>query len=137
MKDDIVSMQKDIVASFRGLDDWLDRYDLLVSSGRELPPFPDEERNDENAISGCQSNVWIKMGIENGRMTISADSDAAITKGILALLIKVLADRTPQEVAESDLFFIDETGLGTNLSPSRSDGLRIIIKTIRDFARSN
>ncbi len=137
MTKDIKTVQNEIVESFHELDDWLDRYDLLVSLGRELPTFPDDDRNDENAISGCQSNVWIKMHIIDGDMVIAADSDAAITKGILALLIGVLNHRSPKEVSDSDLFFISETGLSSNLSPSRSDGLMIILRTIKDFARSH
>ena len=134
---DIETVQKEIVESFQALDDWLDRYDLLVSLGRELPPFSDNDRNEKNAISGCQSNVWIKMDICDGNMVMTADSDASITKGILALLISVLNHRTPKEISDSDLFFISETGLSSNLSPSRSDGLVIIIRTIKEFAQTN
>jgi len=137
MNKDITAVQSEIVDAFLEHDDWLDRYALLVSLGRAMSPFPEVERNEKNAISGCQSNVWIKMEIIDGEIVLAGDSDAAITKGILAILIDILNHRPVEEVMECDLFFIRDIGLSSNLSPARGDGLRTIIRSIKDFARGN
>ncbi len=133
----IVAAQNEIVAEFEGMADWFDVYEALVKMGRELGSLEEDERNDENSIPGCQSNVWLKMRMENGIIKLEADSDALITKGILSLLLRVLDGRPPGEILNTQLFFLYDIGLSTNLSPSRSDGLNNIIGTVMDFARNN
>jgi cysteine desulfuration protein SufE len=128
------AVQDDIIKQFDGLE-WLDKYGLLISFAKELKPMDDNSRTEENSISGCQSRVWIRTYIEDGKMTINLDSDAMITKGIISLLLKVVNNRSPQDIADLDLYFIEEIGLKSNLSPARADGLASIIRRIREVAR--
>jgi cysteine desulfuration protein SufE len=134
MKDSIKDVQAAIVEEFSHFQDWFDKYEALVALGRRLPSM-EKYRTGENAIAGCQSRVWVVVTFNDGRVRIKADSDAAITKGILALLVRVLDDRPPDEVLDADLFFIGKIGLSSNLSPSRSDGLKSVIRTIQERAR--
>ena len=127
-------IEKDIEAEFASCQDWFDKYDLLIRMGRESPGLDDTHRVDANAIPGCQSNVWLKASVTDGRLSLQADSDALITKGILSLLIRVYNDQYPQDVLDARLEFLDTIGLTTNLSPSRSDGLSSIIRRIREIA---
>jgi cysteine desulfuration protein SufE len=131
MKD---AVQDDIIKQFDGLE-WLDKYGLLISFAKELKPMDDDSRTEENSISGCQSRVWIRTYIEDGKMIINLDSDAMITRGIISLLLKVVNNRSPQDIADIDLYFIEEIGLRSNLSPARADGLASIIRRIREVAR--
>ena len=108
-----------------------------TSSGlaRSLEPFPEEFRTEENSISECQSNVWIKAELKNGRVHFLGDSDSMITKGIIALLLRVVNDQTPGDIANTDLYFIDRIGLSSQLSPSRGNGLHAVVRKILTFAK--
>ena len=112
-------------------DDWLDKYDYLISLSESLPAIDQAKRNDTYLIEGCQSRVWVAAELIDGKMYYTADSDAIITKGIIALLIRVMNGRTAEEAAGIDLYFIDAIGLGENLSPTRSNGLRAMIQQMK------
>ncbi len=128
------SKQEEIIEEFSIFDEWLDKYEYLISLGNSLPPMDPEHRTEKYLIHGCQSRVWVDARLEDGHMYFGADSDAIITKGIIALLIRVLDGRTPQEVLDTDLYFIDRIGLRENLSPTRSNGLVAMIKQMKMFA---
>lgn len=127
-------IQEEIIEEFSVFDDWLDRYDYLISLAETLPPIAPEHRTEQYLIRGCQSRVWVDARLEAGRVHYAADSDAIITKGIIALLIRVLDGRTPREVLDTELYFIDAIGLGANLSPTRANGLLSMIKQMRLYA---
>ena len=112
-------------------DDWLDKYDYIISLSDSLPEIDAEKRTDKYLIEGCQSRVWVSSELKDGKMFYSADSDAIITKGIIALLISVMNGRSPEEAANIELYFIDAIGLGENLSPTRSNGLRAMIAQMK------
>jgi cysteine desulfuration protein SufE len=131
MKDNI---QEAIIEEFSIFDEWLDKYDYLIELSDTLPAIAAEHRTDEYVIKGCQSRVWVDARIEDGKLFYSADSDAIITKGIIALLIRVMNGRTPQEILDMELYFIDAIGLGENLSPTRSNGLLAMIKQMKMYA---
>ena len=131
MKDNI---QEAIIEEFSIFDEWLDKYDYLIELSDTLPAIVAEHRTDEYVIKGCQSRVWVDAHIEDGKLFYSADSDAIITKGIIALLIRVMNGRTPQEILDMELYFIDAIGLGENLSPTRSNGLLAMIKQMKMYA---
>lgn len=127
-------IQDEIIEEFSTFDEWLDKYDLLIELGNELPAMNQAHRDEQHLIEGCQSRVWVDAELKEGKIYYSADSDAIITKGIIALLIKVLNGRTPQEIIDTDLYFIDRIGLKDNLSPTRSNGLLAMIKQMRLYA---
>ena len=131
MKD---AIQETIIEEFAIFDEWLDKYDYLIELSQTLPAIAPEHRTEEYVIKGCQSRVWVDAKIEEGKVYYSADSDAIITKGIIALLIRVMNGRTPQEIVDMDLYFIDAIGLSENLSPTRSNGLVAMIKQMKMFA---
>lgn len=131
MKDNV---QDQIIEEFALFDEWLDKYDYLIELSESLPAIAPEHRTDSYLIRGCQSRVWIDAKLEGGKIHYSADSDAIITKGIIALLIRVLNDRTPKEVLDTELYFIDAIGLSANLSPTRSNGLLSMVKQMRLYA---
>ena len=112
-------------------DDWLDKYDYLISLSDSLPAIDESKRTEKYLIEGCQSRVWVASELRDGRMSYTADSDAIITKGIISLLVRVMNGRTPQEAAGMDLYFIDAIGLGENLSPTRSNGLRAMVAQMK------
>ena len=116
------------------MDDWMDRYQLLIDMGEEQAPLPAEEKNESNLIDGCQSRVWIVCNEQDGCLHFRAESDALIVKGIIALLIRVINDHTPQEILDAKLHFIDDIGLREHLSPTRSNGLLAMIKQINFYA---
>ena len=120
-------IQEDIIEEFSVFDEWLDKYDYLIELSDTLPAIADEHRTDNYVIKGCQSRVWVDARLEDGKVYFAADSDAIITKGIIALLIRVMNGRTPQEILDLELYFIDAIGLGENLSPTRSNGLVAMI----------
>ena len=128
-------IQDVIIEEFAMFDDWLDKYDYIISLSDSLPEIDPQKRTDKYLIEGCQSRVWVSSEIKDGKMFYSADSDAIITKGIIALLISVMNGRTPEEAANIDLYFIDAIGLGENLSPTRSNGLRAMIAQMKLDAR--
>ena len=125
-----------VVEYFSLYDDWLDKYEYLIELGKNLAPYEEACKTDEYLIKGCQSRVWLKSELRDGRLYFSADSDAIITRGIIALLVDVYSGRTAQEIAADDFGFIEEIGLKENLSPTRSNGLVSMIATIRQTAES-
>lgn len=127
-------IQEEIIEEFAMFDDWLDKYDYLISLSDSLPVIAPEHKTDEYIIEGCQSRVWVDAHLEDGKICYAADSDAIIIKGMLALLIRALGNRTPQEVVDLDLYFIDAIGLKENLSPTRGNGLLATIKQMRLYA---
>ncbi len=128
------SIQEAIIEEFSLFDEWLDRYEYLIGLGNELEPIGSQYRTDKYVIEGCQSRVWICAEMDNGRISYGADSDAIITKGIIALLLRVLNNRTPDEVLSTELYFIEAIGLSSNLSPTRANGLVAMIKQMRMYA---
>jgi cysteine desulfuration protein SufE len=128
--------QDEIVAEMSDLEDWLAKYEYLVARGRELNVEDAGIRTEEHAIPGCQSSVWIRAELRDGRVHLSADSDAMITRGIIALLLRVLDGRPPREVAGAELYFLDRTGLRTHLSPARANGLAAMVRRIRTCAEA-
>ena len=131
MKDTI---QEEIIEEFAMFDDWLDKYDYLISLRESLPVIAPEHKTDDYIIEGCQSRVWVDARMEEGKIYYSADSDAIIIKGLLSLLIRAIGGRTPQEVVDMELYFIDAIGLKENLSPTRGNGLLATIKQMRLYA---
>lgn len=130
----IKELQDEIVEEFSMLTDWMDRYSLLIELGNELVDFEEAHRVDQNLIEGCQSKVWLHAWLEEGNIRFMADSDAIIVKGIVALLIRVLDNRPPDEILNAVLFFVDKIGLKEHLSPTRSNGLVAMIKQMRMYA---
>ncbi|MBQ6939770.1 MAG: SufE family protein [Alistipes sp.] len=128
------AIQQSIIEEFSIFDDWLDKYDYLISLSEELPAIEADKRTDKYLIEGCQSRVWVAAELRDGKVYYTADSDAIITKGIIALLIRVMNGRTAAEAASLDLYFIDAIGLGENLSPTRSNGLRAMIQQMKLYA---
>lgn len=127
-------VQEEIIEEFSMFDDWLDKYDYLISLSESLPVISSEHKTDEYIIEGCQSRVWVDARLEGGKVYYSADSDAIIIKGLLALLIRAMGGRTPQEIVDTELYFIDAIGLKENLSPTRGNGLLATIKQMRLYA---
>ena len=126
--------QDEIIGEFSVFDDWLDKYEYLIELSGSLPAIGEEHKNEQFLIRGCQSRVWVDAELRDGKIYFTADSDAIITKGIIALLIRVLSGRTPQEIVDSDLYFIDRIGLRENLSPTRANGLLAMIKQMKLYA---
>ncbi len=126
--------QDEVIAEFSDFDDWMDRYQLLIDLGNEQAPLDEKYKTDQNLIEGCQSRVWLQADEVDGKLVFQAESDALIVKGIIALLIKVLSGHTPDEILESDLYFIDRIGLREHLSPTRSNGLLSMVKQMRMYA---
>jgi cysteine desulfuration protein SufE len=131
---DLNEIQSDIVEEFSIFEDWLDRYNYLIELGNDLPEIDPKYRTNEYLINGCQSKVWLHADLVDGKMEFKADSDAIIVKGIVALLVKVLNGRTPGEIMETELHFIEDIGLRQNLSPTRSNGLLAMVKKMRLYA---
>ena len=130
----INEIQDEIIDEFSGFDDWMDKYQLLIDLGNEQEPLAEKYKTEQNLIDGCQSRVWLQADFADGKIHFSAESDALIVKGIVALLIRVLSDHTPQEILDADLYFIEEIGLKDHLSPTRSNGLVAMVKQIRVYA---
>ncbi len=126
--------QKNIVEEFSIFEDWLDRYNYLIELGNDLPAIDPQYRTNEYLINGCQSKVWLHADLVDEKIQFNADSDAIIVKGIVALLVKVLNGRTPAEILENELYFIEEIGLKQNLSPTRSNGLLAMVKKMKLYA---
>lgn len=127
----IQEKEQDIIDEFSIYDDWMDKYEYIIELGKDLPIIADELKTEDRLIKGCQSRVWLHADLENGKMKFSADSDAIITKGIIALLIRVLNDEKPEDIAKSELKFIKEIGLQEHLSPTRSNGLVSMVKKMK------
>ncbi len=130
----INEIQDEIIEEFSGFDDWMDKYQLLIDLGNEQEPLDEQYKIESNLIDGCQSRVWLQADYQDGVINFTAESDALIVKGIVALLIRVLSGHTPQEILDADLYFINEIGLKEHLSPTRSNGLLAMVKQIRMYA---
>ena len=128
--------QDEVIEEFSDLTDWMDKYQLLIDLGNELEPLDAKYKTDDNLIDGCQSRVWLHADMKDGLIVFTADSDALIVKGIIALLIRVLSGHTPDEIASADLYFIDRIGLKDHLSPTRSNGLLAMLKQIKIYAEA-
>ena len=123
--------EQEIIDEFAIYEDWMDKYEYIIELGKELPIIDDQKKTEDRLIDGCQSRVWLDVAVENNKMLFTADSDAIITKGIIALLIRVFNNESPKEVATADLRFIAEIGLHEHLSPTRSNGLASMIKKMK------
>ena len=130
----INEIQDEIIEEFSGFDDWMDKYQLLIDLGNEQAPLDEKYKTESNLIDGCQSRVWLQCDYTDGLLHFTAESDALIVKGIIALLIRVLTDHTPQEIIDADLYFIDRIGLKERLSPTRSNGLLAMMKQMKMYA---
>ena len=130
----INELQDEIIEEFSAFDDWMDKYQMLIDLGNDLAPLDEQYKNNQNLIDGCQSRVWLQCDYADGKLHFQAESDALIVKGIIALLIRVLNDHTPQEILDADLYFIEQIGLKDHLSPTRSNGLLAMVKQIRMYA---
>lgn len=130
----IEKVQQDIVEEFSLYDDWMDKYGYLIELGNNLKDLDPTEKNDQNLIKGCQSRVWLVADYKNGKIFFKGESDAVIVKGLVALLLRVVSGRTPDELIKNDLHFIDDLGLKQHLSPTRSNGLLAMVKQIRLYA---
>ncbi len=130
----IDEIQDEIIDEFSVFDDWMDKYALLIDLGNSLPPIEEKYKTNENLIEGCQSRVWLQADYRDGRIWFEAESDAIIVKGIVSLLVRVLSGRTPDEILNANLYFIDRIGLTEHLSPTRSNGLVAMVKQMRMYA---
>ena len=130
----INEIQDEIIDEFSGFDDWMDKYQLLIDLGNEQEPLDEKYKIESNLIDGCQSRVWLQADYVDGKINFTAESDALIVKGIVALLIRVLSGHTPQEILDADLYFIEQIGLKEHLSPTRSNGLLAMVKQMRVYA---
>lgn len=130
----INEIQDEVIEEFSDVDDWMDKYQMLIDLGSEQEPIDEKYKTDSNLIDGCQSRVWLQADMKDGKIHFQAESDALIVKGIIALLIKVLNDRTPDEILDADLYFIEKIGLKEHLSPTRSNGLVAMVKKMRMYA---
>lgn len=130
----INELQDEVIEEFSDFDDWMDKYQLLIDLGNEQEPLDKKYKTEQNLIDGCQSRVWLQADMEDGNVVFQAESDALIVKGIIALLIKVVSGHTPDEILNSDLYFIEKIGLKEHLSPTRSNGLLAMVKQMRMYA---
>jgi cysteine desulfuration protein SufE len=130
----INELQDQVIEEFSDFDDWMDKYQLLIDLGNEQEALEEQYKTEQNLIEGCQSRVWLQADMVDGKLMFKAESDALIVKGIIALLIKVVSDHTPDEILDSELYFIDKIGLKEHLSPTRSNGLLSMVKQMRMYA---
>lgn len=130
----INELQDEVIEEFSDFDDWMDKYQLLIDLGNEQEPLDEKYKTEQNLIDGCQSRVWLQADLVDGKVIFQAESDALIVKGIIALLIKVVSGHTPDEILNSDLYFIEKIGLKEHLSPTRSNGLLAMVKQMRMYA---
>ena len=130
----INEIQDEIIEDFSGLDDWMDRYQLLIDLGEEQEPLAEADKVEQNLIDGCQSRVWIVCEENDGLLDFRAESDALIVKGIVSLVVRAVTHHTPEEILSSPLYFIEKIGLTEHLSPTRSNGLLAMIKQVRMYA---
>lgn len=130
----IKDIQQDVIDEFEMFTDWMEKYDYLIELGKSLPVIDSQYKTDDNIIKGCQSKVWLHAELQGDKVIYSADSDAIITKGIIALMVRVLSGHTPKEILESDMDFINTIGLKEHLSPTRANGLLAMIKQMKFYA---
>lgn len=130
----INELQDNVIEEFSSFDDWMDKYALLIDLGNSLPPLEEKYKTESNLIEGCQSRVWLQADYKDGKIIFKGESDAVIVKGIVSLLINIMSDHTPQEILDTDLYFIEKIGLKEHLSPTRSNGLVAMVKQMRMYA---
>lgn len=130
----IKEIQEEIIDEFNLFDDWMERYEYLIELGRSLPIIDKQYKLDENIIKGCQSKVWLHSEMNHTKIDFTADSDAILTKGLVALLLRVFSNQTPEDILKADTLFIDEIGLKEHLSPTRANGLVSMLKQIKLYA---
>lgn len=130
----INELQDQIIEEFSVFEDWMDKYALLIDLGNSLPPLEEKYKTESNLIEGCQSRVWLQADYVDGKIIFQGESDAVIVKGIVSLLIHILSNHTPQEIMDTDLYFIEKIGLKEHLSPTRSNGLVAMVKQMRLYA---
>ncbi|EFA97578.1 SufE family protein [Hoylesella timonensis 4401737 = DSM 22865 = JCM 15640] len=130
----INELQDEVIEEFSEFTDWMDKYQMLIDLGNELEPLDEQYKTESNLIDGCQSRVWLQCDEKDGRLIFTADSDALIVKGIIALLIRVVSNHTPKEIIDADLYFIDRIGLREHLSPTRANGLLAMTKQMKMYA---
>lgn len=131
---EINDIQDEIIEEFNGFDDWMDKYQLLIDTGNALEPLDEQYKQPQYLIEGCQSRVWLHADYSHGKITLQAESDAVIVKGIVYLLVRTLSGHTPQEILDTNLYFIDQIGLKDHLSPTRANGLVSMVRQIRNYA---
>ena len=130
----IKEIQEEIIDEFSMFEDWMERYEYMIELGKSLPMIKDEFKTESNLISGCQSKVWLQSEIDGDKIKFTADSDAILTKGIVALLLRVFNNQKPKDILDADLYFVDKIGLKEHLSPTRANGLVSMIKQIKLYA---
>ena len=130
----INELQDEVIEEFSEFTDWMDKYQLLIDLGNDLEPLDEKYKTESNLIDGCQSRVWLQADYEDGVIKLQSESDALIVKGIIALLIRVVGNHTPDEILQSELYFIERIGLKDHLSPTRSNGLLAMVKQVRMYA---
>lgn len=130
----INEIQDELIEDFSFYQDWMEKYEYIIQLGKELPLINEEYKTDNYIIKGCQSKVWLYPELKDGEVHFTADSDAVITKGLVSLMVKVLSGHTPQEIAQANLYFIDEIGLKEHLSPTRANGLLSMVKQMKLYA---
>lgn len=130
----IKEAQDEIIADFEMFGDWMEKYEYIIQLGKELPAIEAQYKTDENLIRGCQSRVWLHAGYRDGLLVFTADSDAAITKGLVSMVVRVLSRQTPADIAAAEIYFIDAIGLRNHLSSTRSNGLLSMLKQIKLYA---
>lgn len=130
----INEIQDQIIEDFSCYDDWMEKYEHIIQLGKELPLIEEQYKKEEYLIRGCQSRVWLHADFRDGKVIFTADSDAIITKGLVGLMISVLSDQSPKDIAEADIYFIDRIGLKSHLSPTRSNGLLAMLKQMKMYA---
>ena len=130
----INEIQDEVIEEFVDFDDWMDKYQMLIDLGNDLGTLDEKYKTEQNLIDGCQSRVWLQCDYVDGKLVFSAESDALIVKGIIALLIRVISGHTPEEIRDADLYFIEKIGLKDHLSPTRSNGLLAMVKQIKAYA---
>ena len=130
----INEIQDEVIEESADFDDWMDKYQMLIDLGNDLGTLDEKYKTEQNLIDGCQSRVWLQCDYVDGKLVFSAESDALIVKGIIALLIRVISGHTPEEIRDADLYFIEKIGLKDHLSPTRSNGLLAMVKQIKAYA---
>ncbi len=130
----IKEIQDEIIDEFSMFDDWMERYEYIIELGKSIPFLDDEFKTDDNLINGCQSKVWLQTALKDDKLIFKADGDAILTKGIVALLLRVFSNQKPKDILSNELYFIDEIGLKEHLSPTRANGLVSMIKQFKLYA---
>ncbi len=133
----IQDKEREVVEEFSMFEDWMEKYEYIIELGKDLPIISEDRKVESNLIKGCQSRVWVSADFNEGKIHFTADSDAIITKGIIALLVRVLSDEKPEEIVKANLSFINEIGLQEHLSPTRANGLLGMVKRIKELALEN